>query len=97
MTCDGPPATSILFRRPRAEKPSDFPSGDQNGVDAPSVSGRTLAFSESSGCNQSGGSPANHATKTTTRPSHEIPAQPPTTKYPNAVSPQCRMQNPVAG
>src|SRR5450755_1285232 len=44
--CTGPPAMSSLFSFPPAKKPKDFPSGDQNGKIAPSVSVRTLASSE---------------------------------------------------
>src|SRR5262245_29140517 len=37
MICAPPPVRSTRRKRPRAKKPSERPSGDQNGLDAPSV------------------------------------------------------------
>src|ERR1700722_12406439 len=39
IVCTGPPATLSFFNFPSAKNAMDFPSGDQNGNRAPSVSG----------------------------------------------------------
>ena len=41
--CEGPPAASIFFSFPSAKKARNFPSADQNGKLAPSVSARFFA------------------------------------------------------
>src|SRR5215831_12517854 len=44
----GPPATAIFFKFPPATNPTNLPSGDQNGYEAPSVPESLRASSEPS-------------------------------------------------
>src|SRR4051812_32692799 len=83
MICGGPPATAIRFSFPSAKKPTDLPSGDQNGSVAPCVDGSGRGSARSSCRIQSDGGdfaenvgPVLLARKTSELPSGENTACP---------------------
>ena len=45
--CGGPPLTETFFSAPSAKKPSHWPSGEKNGMEAPSVPTTCVAVSRS--------------------------------------------------